>query len=141
MNLNFLKARVERSCLVESAGKYYGDMDSQIIQNLNNEGRNAFVGLERDDGIYTVLGEKLVYFSTKSGDTDTISITSCLNTLHNYGLNEGKGILKRYKFIPINDKQQIWIHRIKYHICTHECYIVFARLTKSLVHHKTIYFF
>nr|WP_199000595.1 hypothetical protein [Flavobacterium sp. ASV13] len=70
MKTSILKAKIKRNHLEEYAGAYFRDDTSQIINSLNAEGKCTLFGIQREDGIYTIIGQKHVYYSTVSGTVE-----------------------------------------------------------------------
>ena len=101
MNLNILKSKIKRNNLGEYAADYFRDDTSQIVSFLNKEGKSALFGIQREDGIYTIIGEKSVYYSTVSGKTGEISLSEFSEILHHNAMQKGKGgnfeFLKKFK--------------------------------------------
>ncbi len=114
MQLNILKAKVKRNGLQESAGKYFRDETSEIIESLNKKGKTALVGIQNGNGIYTILGEEFVYYSIMSGDQKEMRIKDFSELLHINALNTGKWQFKwkksKYEFLKISDQEKIWLH-------------------------------
>lgn len=109
MKLNILKARIKHNGLEKYAGRNFRDETSQIVTTLNEEGKKALLGIQRRDGVYTILGEQLIYFSTVSGNTGEIPLDVFSDTLHIHAMRKGK--MARYKFLKINEEEAIWLHR------------------------------
>ncbi|MGD1843407.1 MAG: hypothetical protein ACFB0B_21320 [Thermonemataceae bacterium] len=106
MKLNILKARVKRNNLEKYAGRHYRDETSQIVKSLNEEGKKALLGIQKKDGIYTILGEEVVYYLTASGNKGELPISTFLDILHAEGLR--KGNIAIYRFVKIGD-EKVWI--------------------------------
>lgn len=108
MNISILKSKIKRNNLEQYAGTYFRDGTSQIVNSLNEKGKCALFGIEREDGIYTIIGEKLVYYSTNQGNVEEISLSEFLEILHINALKKGKN--RVFEFIPISEKKLIWLH-------------------------------
>jgi hypothetical protein len=49
------------------AGKYYRDSSTQIVKDLNNQGKKVYFGIQKDCDVYTMIGEDSVCYTTESG--------------------------------------------------------------------------
>lgn len=109
MNTNILKSKIKRNNLEKYAGTYFRDDTSQIINSLNAEGKCALFGIQREDGIYTIIGEKYVYYSTVLDTIGEIPLNEFSEILHINALKKGKE--GSFEFIPINDKERsVWLY-------------------------------
>jgi len=106
MKINILKARIKRNNFVNHAGQSFVDENSKIIIDLKNEGENALVGIQKSDKTYTVLGDKLVYYSSISGTKGRLPLNVFSNILHENAVRKGK-FLARYNYVKI-DNEKIW---------------------------------
>ena len=106
MKSNIFKARVKRSSLAEYAGKHYRDESSTIINSLNNKGKDALVGIQKEDGIYTIIGKSSVFFSSTDGISEEIPINLFSEKLHLNALKTGKRA--NFEFLAFDDKE-IWL--------------------------------
>lgn len=109
MKKSILKAKIKRNNLEEYSGSYFIDETSKIIKTLNSNEKKALVGIERKDGVYTILGEKFVYYSTVSGGKGQVPLKSFSDILHDNAMKKGK-LFAKYKFIKINDKEKVWLN-------------------------------
>jgi hypothetical protein len=73
LKMKNIKARVKRNKLDELAGIYYKDENSGIVKHLNSINKVALLGIQRGDGIYTIIGESWIYYLTVSGTAGKIS--------------------------------------------------------------------
>jgi len=113
MKLSVLKAKVKRNNLVKYAGKHFIDENSEIIKQLKAQGKDALLGIQNRKGVYTIIGEKFVYYSTTSGKNGEISLKEFTNELHDNGCRIGKGYLKLkflYKNIVLNNNDKVWLN-------------------------------
>ncbi len=107
MKLNTLKAKIKRNGLENHAASHFRDEISKIIRSLNEQGEKALVGIEREDGVYTIVGEKYIYYSTVLGDKDKISLGDFSDKLQINGLRKGKGA--KYEFLEVDNKKVVWL--------------------------------
>ncbi|MFH6993860.1 hypothetical protein [Flavobacterium sp. FlaQc-48] len=109
MKTSILKSKIKRNNLEEYAGAYFRDDTSQIINSLNAEGKCALFGIQKEDGIYTIIGRKDVYYSTVLGTIGEIPLNDFSDILHHNALKKGKeGI---FEFIAIKDKESpVWLY-------------------------------
>lgn len=109
MNLNILKSKIKRNNLGEYAGNYFRDDTSQIISFLNKEGKSALFGIQKEDGIYTIIGSKSVYYSTVSGSNGEIPLNEFSEILYHNAMQKGKG--GNFEFLKINNQGDlVWLH-------------------------------
>jgi len=109
MKINILKARIKRNNLEDYAGHYFRDETSQIVDTLNHNGKEALVGIERGDGVYTIIGKNYVYYSTGSGTNGEIPLDVFSNILSANGINKGKG--SEFEYVKINEKNEfVWLY-------------------------------
>lgn len=117
MNKIELKNRTKKYSLIENAGKYYVDETSEIVKKLNSEGKNVLVGIQnKKKGVYTILGERFVYYLTSSGKTGQVLNGKFSDELHENGCRIGKGYLKfklLYKNIVLSNKDKVWLYNAK----------------------------
>ena len=106
MNINIIEARIKRNKLKEIAGEYYRDSGSQLINNLKNTGKIVFVGIQREDGIYTVIGRNSVFYSTSAGEFE-IPNKEFINLLTSNALRMGKD--SDFEFVKTNSNALIWV--------------------------------
>jgi hypothetical protein len=105
-NIN-IKARIKRNKLDELAGKSYKDEESEIIKHLNSVNKRALLGIQREDGIYTFIGEDCIYYLTALGVEGEISHGKFLDILKENALKRGK--TGEFEFININEENAVWV--------------------------------
>lgn len=105
-NIN-IKARIKRNMLDQLSGNYYRDKNSDIIRHLNSNKRNAIVGIQQEDGIYTIIGDEKIYYKTLLGAEGEILIGDFLKILNETTLRLGKKV--EYEFIKINERESVWV--------------------------------
>lgn len=109
MKINILKSKIKRNNLEIYAGTYFRDDTSQIVNFLNEKGKLALFGIEREDGVYTIIGEEFVYYSTIFGINEEIPLNNFSEILHINALKKGKE--GKFEFIQINDnKNLVWLY-------------------------------
>jgi len=102
-----LKARIKRNMLDTLSGENYRDENSNIIQYLNNFGADILVGIEPEDGIYTLIGTDTIYYMTALMVQEKISIKDFLYILQETAMTNGK--MATYEFIKINKNASVWV--------------------------------
>lgn len=102
-----LKARIKRNMLDTLSAENYRDEHSEIIQYLNNLGADILVGIERKDGIYTLIGTETIYYMTPSMVQEKLPIKDFLCILQATAMTNGKMAI--YEFIKINKNASIWV--------------------------------
>lgn len=102
-----LKARIKRNMLDTLSGENYRDENSNIIQYLNNFGADILVGIEREDGVYTLIGTDTIYYMTSLMVQEKISIKDFLYILQETAMTNGK--MATYEFIKINKNASVWV--------------------------------
>lgn len=107
MKKNNVNARIKRNMLAELSGNYFRDENSDFIIHLNRGRKDAIVGIQREDGVYTIIGNGKVYYLTLSGIENEISINEFLDILSLEALSKGKS--HNYEFIKVKDNESIWI--------------------------------
>lgn len=100
-NIN-IDVRIKRNQLDKFAGIHYRDNDSDLIKKLK-----ALVGIERQDGVYTVISENFIYYSTILNKEKKISLSDFLEILKYNALSKGKS--SDFEYIYTNDGESIWI--------------------------------
>jgi hypothetical protein len=109
-SIDILKARIRRNKLDTLSGDYYRDEHSVVVQYLNGLGKNALVGIQREDGVYTIIGLEKVYYLNQSKVECEISIKDFLIIFNRTTLVLGK--TTEYEFIKINEKDFLWVMNI-----------------------------
>ncbi|WP_299902696.1 hypothetical protein [uncultured Aquimarina sp.] len=107
MKTNILKARIKRNNLEKHAGSNFVDESSKIIDNLRNEGKKVLLGIQKNDNLYTILGEEHVFYSSLKGNKGKISLSEFSEILHNNAMRKEK-VFASYKYITI-DNDRIWL--------------------------------
>lgn len=107
MKTNILRARIKRNNLEKHAGNHFVDESSKIINILRNEGKKALLGIQKNDDVYTILGERYVFYSTLNGSKGQVTLSEFSDILHDNALKKGK-ILAIYKYVTINNTK-IWL--------------------------------
>lgn len=105
-NVN-LKARIRRNRLDKLSGNYYLDENSGLVNQLKNLKKSALVGIQREDGVYTVIGEERVYYLTPSGVEGEIATEDFLVILQRNGFSLGKKA--PHEFVEIDKREFIWV--------------------------------
>ncbi|UUC46758.1 hypothetical protein [Flavobacterium cerinum] len=109
MKRNILKAKINRNGLKKYAGTYFRDHESQVCRLLSEEGKAALFGIEREDGVYTLIGEESVYFSAVSGQKGEIPLAVFSAALQLNALSKGKS--GDFEFVAMNDqKELVWLY-------------------------------
>jgi hypothetical protein len=107
MKKGVLQARIRRNGLAKLAGNYYLDEDASLVNQLNSRKKGALVGIQRADGVYTVLGEKRLSYLTPSGVEGEIANGDFLVILQQTALSLGKKA--SYEFIELAEGELIWV--------------------------------
>lgn len=113
MKLSTLKAKVKRNDLLKNAGSYYVDETSEIVKELNLQGKNALLGIQNKKGVYTIIGKQFVYYLTSSGEKGEISLKKFIDELHENSCRIGTGYFKfkfMYKNIVLDNSDKVWLH-------------------------------
>lgn len=110
MKLNILNAKIKRNNLEEYAGEYFRDNNSQIVLDMKKSGDDALFGIEKENGVYTIIGEKYAYFSTPLGKNQKISLERFSKFLHSNAMNKGKKA--RYEFLDFENEHEVWVLNI-----------------------------
>jgi hypothetical protein len=107
MKKGALRARIRRNGLATLAGNYYLDEEAGLVSQLNSLQKGALVGIQRVDGVYTVLGEERIYYLTPSGVAGEIAIGDFLVILQEHALSLGK--TAPYEFVPLSGGELVWV--------------------------------
>jgi hypothetical protein len=102
-----IEARIKSNKLDELAGGFYQDANSQITKDLRKKNKAALLGIKREDGVYTIIGEEYTYYSTSSGVVGEISHEDFLKILKDNAFNLGKS--GEFHFVNINGSDSIWV--------------------------------
>lgn len=109
MKLKVFKNRVERYNLLNSAGKYYADEMSEIVKSMNANGKRALLGIENGKGQYTLLGDKVIYYSTSPGKSEEISFKEFIEEFDPDRINKKYFRLRfLYKSAVVSNNKKIW---------------------------------
>ncbi len=111
MKENIIEARIKRNGLVGLAGDHYRDVSSQIIKDLKSCGKSPIIGIQRNDNVYTIIGEKYVYYLTETGAEGQISHEGLLEILRKNALKLGK--TGNFQFVKINEYDSIWVLNVE----------------------------
>jgi len=106
MNIN-IKARIKRNKFDKLAGEHYRDNNSQLIKDLQNKNIQALLGIQKGDGMYTVIGLESIYYSTGSGTEGEISHGIFLDILQQNALSKGK--TGDFEFLEVNENDAVWV--------------------------------
>lgn len=107
MKLEAVEARAKRSKLIELAGNSYRDSNSEIVARLNRENGSAFLGIQDDNGPYTIIGSDCVFLSTRAGRELSVSHSDFLSALQATGMDRGKG--GEFEYIPVGEGHSAWV--------------------------------
>ncbi len=110
MRITFLKSIIKRRKLEACVGSYFRDSDSELVCELNSEGKEALFGIQREDGVYTIIRKGFVYFSTISGGKKEMTLIDFAHKLQINTATKGKG--GNYEFLPLSD-EEIWLFNRK----------------------------
>jgi hypothetical protein len=102
-----INARIRRNKLDLLAGESYRDENSEIVKYLNRVNKKALLGIQRTDGIYTIIGEEYTYYSTDLGVEDSIKHVHFLAILSTNAMRIGKA--GNFEFIKVNERDSIWL--------------------------------
>jgi hypothetical protein len=107
MSFKNIEARIKRNKFVELAGIFYRDGNSQIVKTLNDRSKKALLGIQNESGVYTIIGEKFVYYKTESGVEGEILNSTFLEILKKNAWLVGK--TDKFEVLRINEKDSVWI--------------------------------
>jgi len=107
MNYKIIERRAERNGFIKNAGINYLDRSSSLIKDLNNRNKITYLGIQHEDGVYTVLSLEALLFSTKKGTTHEINYSD-FRELARYNFIE-KGKTKNTSFLKIDEETKIWV--------------------------------
>lgn len=107
MKASIIKARIKRNQFVELAGSNFRDGDAEIIKYLNSINKQSIVGIQREDGIYTIIGERCIYYLTPLGAEGEISFEAFLHILRQNAWSLGKG--GKFEFVSVNELDAVWL--------------------------------
>ncbi|NQX86052.1 MAG: hypothetical protein HRT67_09125 [Flavobacteriaceae bacterium] len=92
----------------KNARNHFVDESSKIVNTLKDEGKKALLGIQKNVDIYTILGEKYVFYSTLNGNKGKLTLSEFSDVLHDNALKKGK-IFAKYKYVKINSDEKIWL--------------------------------
>ncbi|MEJ2044512.1 MAG: hypothetical protein P8X74_05280 [Reinekea sp.] len=107
MKFSVIEARAKRSQFDELAGDCYRDNSSQIIKDLNRQNKKSYFGIQNSKGMYTVIGEKSVYFSVEPGLESEILNSELLRVFQRNAMQVGKG--GEFEFVNIAENESVWV--------------------------------
>lgn len=102
-----IKARIKRNKLDIVAGKNYRNEESEIVKYLRKTNKDAILGIENENGLYTILGEEKVYYRNKNGVEGDISLKTILEILKANALSQAKH--GEFDFLKIDEDNSIWL--------------------------------
>lgn len=102
-----IKARIRRNKLDKLAGNCYRDENSAIVKYLIEDSKKAILGIQREDGIYTILGENSIYYMASSGAEGEVSHSYFLEILSQNALSQGKA--GDFAFVMVNSNDSVWL--------------------------------
>lgn len=105
-----IKARIKRNMLDQFAGTHYRDENSGIVKFLNGQNKKALVGIQREDGIYTIIGENSVYYLTTFNVEGEILLKDFIELLTKNAMSQGKK--GHFEFINVNEQDAVWLKDI-----------------------------
>ena len=107
MDFSIIEARVKRNNLPVLADSNYRDNQSKLVKSLAENGKDVYLGIESDSGLYTLLGLENVYFSTESGLESEISNSDFLVILQQNAMNVGKS--GDFQYVTIGSGESVWV--------------------------------
>lgn len=107
MNLEGLKRRIEKSKLKILSQDSFMDFHSQLIRELNGSGHIAYVGIQSNEGMSTIIGAQELYYAEKSGELKEIKNSDFLNVLKKNGMELGKK--GQFEFIHLDNGSSVWV--------------------------------
>lgn len=110
-NLGIVKARIKRNKLDELAGFCYRDEHSDIVKYLKDMQKKALLGIQKADGVYTIIGEESVYYSTPLGIEGEISHKDFLAILTKNAMSLGK--MAQFEFVEMKNKDLVWVSDVQ----------------------------
>lgn len=106
-----IKARIRRNKFDVLAENSYRDENSEIVKYLNSVNKKALVGIQREDGIYTIVGEEFIYYLTALGKEGEIRHKDLLEILTKNARSLGK--MGHFEFVNINEQDAVWLKNIE----------------------------
>lgn len=77
------------------------------MKYLRKTNKDAILGIENENGLYTILGEEKVYYRNKNGVEGDISLKTILEILKANALSQGKH--GEFDFLKIDEDNSIWL--------------------------------
>lgn len=105
--LKAINARIKRFGVDVIFGEYYQDENSEIVKYLASQNKKVLVGIQRPDGIYTIIGEYSIYYSTTTNEEYEISHEEFLEIGESYVDFMKKG--NKIDFLDIKDSNRVWV--------------------------------
>lgn len=107
MDFSIIEARVKRNKLPVLADSNYRDNNSELVKGLGESGKDVYLGIESDSGIYTLLGPDKVYFATESGSENEVSNSDFLAILQQNAMKIGKS--GDFQYVTIGSGESVWV--------------------------------
>ena len=107
MEYSSVEARARRNRLDELAGENYRDKCSDIVSKLKNEGKYPYLGIQNDDGCYTIVGQNCCYIMTDQGVSMEIAHDKFLNILRENAMKLGKQA--NFEYVSIDENGAAWL--------------------------------
>ena len=107
MDFSIIEARVKRNNLPVLADSNYRDNQSELVKSLAEKGKDVYLGIESDSGLYTLLGPESTYFSTDSGSESEVSNSDFLLILQQNAMNIGKS--GDFQYVTIESGESLWV--------------------------------
>lgn len=99
--------RIKQNMFREFAGDDFQDENSPFIYDLRKKGKLPIIGIKRNDGLYTIIGEEYVYFSSKLSIDNQILHLDFLKSLKTNAQQYGKS--HKYEFIKTINGYEVWV--------------------------------
>ncbi len=112
MRLGVLKAKVRRNGFIISAGKYYKDESSEIVKKLKSKGEKALIGIQKKNGIYTVIGQDFIHYLTPNGKHGKILLNEFIKELEqNLSRKKTSWLMSRltHRNIVLSNSDKVWL--------------------------------
>jgi hypothetical protein len=107
MDFSIIEARVKRNNLPVLADSNYRDNQSKLVKGLSESGKDVYLGIESDSGIYTLLGPDRVYFTTQSGSESEVLNSDFLVILQKNAMKIGK--FGDFQYVTIESGESVWV--------------------------------
>lgn len=98
MRINILKGRIARSRLEEYAGGDYEGLQGELVQQLQKQGKKVLVGIQNEEGMYTLLGEDGLYYCDSNGEEGKLDYSTLLEAFRRFRFN---GFVRGHEWMPI----------------------------------------